>query len=67
PWDKGAGLRILLKEGRKVEKGEPLLEIYAEHETKLDEAINLAKQNPPVKIEGMLLEKFTGSPRVDYL
>ncbi len=66
PWDKGAGLKILLKEGRKVEKGEPLLEIYAEHETKLDEAISIAKQNPPVKIEGMLLEKFTGRPRISY-
>lgn len=63
PRDKGAGLRILLKEGRKVEKGEPLLEIYAEHETKLDEAITIAKRNPPVKIEGMLLEKLTGRPR----
>lgn len=64
PRDKGAGLRILLKEGRKVEKGEPLLEIYAEHETKLGEALMTAKLNPPVKIEGMLLEKMTGRPRI---
>lgn len=64
PRDKGAGLRILLKEGRKVEKGEPILEIYAEHETKLSEALKTAKQNPPVEIEGMLLEKMTGRPRI---
>ena len=63
PRDKGAGLRILLKEGRKIEKGEPLFEIHAEHEMKLDEAIAVAKRNPPVKIEGMLLEKLTGRPR----
>jgi AMP phosphorylase len=64
PRDKGAGLRILMKEGRKVEKGEPLLEIYTEHETKLEEALTVAKRNPPVKIEGMLLEKLSGRPRI---
>ncbi|MDI6883563.1 MAG: AMP phosphorylase [Hadesarchaea archaeon] len=64
PRDKGAGLRILMKEGRKVDKGEPCLEIYAEHETKLDEAIAIAKRYPPVKIEGMLLEKMSGRPRI---
>ncbi|MEM2875073.1 MAG: AMP phosphorylase [Candidatus Hadarchaeales archaeon] len=64
PVDKGAGLRILMKEGRKVEKGEPLLEIYAEHEGKLDHAISIAKQKPPIRIEGMVLEKVTGEPRL---
>lgn len=64
PRDKGAGLKILFKEGRKVEKGEPLFEIYAEHETKLDEALAIAKRHPPIRIEGMLLEKMTGRPRV---
>jgi AMP phosphorylase len=64
PRDKGAGVRILMKEGRKVEKGEPLLEIYAEHETKLSEALAIAKRNPPIKIEGMLLEKLNSRPRI---
>lgn len=64
PRDKSAGLRILMKEGRKVEKGEPLLEIYAGHETKLDEALAIAKRYPPVKIEGMLLEKMSERPRI---
>jgi AMP phosphorylase len=64
PRDKSAGLRILMKEGRKVEKGEPLLEIYAAHETKLDEALEIAKRYPPVKIEGMLLEKMSERPRI---
>jgi len=63
PNDKGAGVRILLKEGRKVERGAPLIEIYAEHEAKLDEAIALAKKSFPVRIEGMLLEKLTHRPR----
>lgn len=64
PRDKGAGLKILFKEGRKVEKGEPLFEIYAEHETKLSEAIAVAKRYPPIRIEGMLLEKITHRPRL---
>ncbi len=65
PIDKGAGVRILLKEGRKVERGEPLVEIYAEHENKLDEAIAVAKQNFPVLIEGMLLEKLAHRPHLE--
>lgn len=64
PRNKGAGLRVILKEGRKVSKGEPLLEIYAEHETKLDEALAIAKRRSPIKIEGMLLEKLTHRPHI---
>ena len=64
PRNKGAGLRVILKEGRKVNKDEPLLEIYAEHETKLDEALAIAKRRPPIKIEGMLLEKMSHRPRM---
>ncbi len=64
PRDKGAGLRVILKEGRKVNKDEPLLEIYAEHETKLDDALSIAKRHPPIVIEGMLLEKITHRPRM---
>ena len=64
PHDKGAGVRILMKEGRKVEKGDPLLEIYAEHEARLDEAIGVLKRRFPVKIEGMLLERVSHRPRI---
>lgn len=64
PRNKGAGLRVILKEGRKVSKGEPLLEIYAEHETKLGEALAIAKHRPPIKIEGMVLEKLTHRPHI---
>jgi AMP phosphorylase len=64
PRHKGAGIILLSKERRKIEKGEPLLEIYSEHETLLDEALMAAKRNPPVKIEGMLLEKFSDHPRI---
>ena len=63
PRDKGAGLRVILKEGRKVDKNEPLLEIYGEHEAKLDDALAIAKRRSPIKIEGMLLEKLKHRPR----
>jgi AMP phosphorylase len=65
PKDKGAGLRILLKEGRKVKKGDPVFEIYATHETRLEEALSVAKRNPPMKIEGMLLETVAHRPRLE--
>ncbi len=65
PRNRGAGLRVILKEGRRVNKDEPLLEIYAEHETKLDEALAIAKRRPPIKIEGMLLEKMSHRPHME--
>jgi AMP phosphorylase len=65
PRHKGAGIILLSKERRKIEKGEPLLEIYSEHEAMLDEALAVAKRNPPVKIEGMLLEKLSERPRIE--
>jgi len=62
PHDKGAGIKLIVKNGRKVEKDEPLLEIYAEHENRLEEALSVLKEKPPMKIEGMLLEKITHRP-----
>jgi len=64
PRDKGAGILLLRKKEGKVDKGEPLFEIYAEHESKLDEALEVARRKFPLKIEGMLLEKITHRPRV---
>ena len=61
PQDKEAGLKLLHTEGRKVEKGEPLIEIYSEHERKLDEAINIARETPPFRIESMVLKRISGS------
>lgn len=63
PQDKGAGLKLFHKEGQEVKKGDPLIQIYAEHEKKLDDALTIAKRNPPFRIEGMLLNRFSGEPR----
>lgn len=64
PHDKGAGIRLLLKKGSKVSAGDPLVEIYAEHEGRLDEALAVAKKRFPIRIEGMLLEKLSHRPRI---
>lgn len=58
PRDKGAGLFLHLKKGRRVEVGEPLYTIYAEHEHKLKEALALANQLKPFQIEGMVIEEI---------
>ncbi|MGQ9788903.1 MAG: AMP phosphorylase [Candidatus Hadarchaeaceae archaeon] len=63
PRDKGAGIVLLRKKEGKVDKGEPLFEIYAEHESKIEEALEVARRKFPFKIEGMLLEKITHRPR----
>jgi AMP phosphorylase len=55
PVDKGAGVVFYGKEGHKVKKGQVLLEIYAESESKLDQAYSLALKLMPITIEGMLL------------
>jgi len=42
----------------KVKKGDVLLEIYAEQESKLAEAYNVALRTKPVTVEGMLLYRI---------
>lgn len=65
PNDKGAGLKVLKKEGLEIKKGEPLLEIYAEYEKKLDDALTIAKNDPPIRVEGMLLDRLSTKPRAE--
>ena len=58
PRDKGAGVRIFAKRGDRVEAGAPVIEIYAESESKLQAAVEVAKSTDPVRVEGMVLEVF---------
>ncbi len=58
PKERGAGLVIYGKQGHKVKKGEPILEIFAERTTKLNDAYELALTLKPIAIEGMLLDIF---------
>jgi AMP phosphorylase len=57
PSDKGAGLLILKKKGQRVEKGDVLMEIYADNEAKCQRAKDLAAKLQPITTEGMLIEK----------
>jgi len=63
PKDKGAGVYIHKKRGEVVKEGDAIITIYAEKEWKLDNAIDIALQEPAVEITGMILEKF---PSVRY-
>lgn len=58
PRDKGAGVVLNYKIGYKVSKGDKLLSIYAEKESKLYEATALATRTTPIIVEGMLLQKL---------
>jgi AMP phosphorylase len=58
PREKGSGVVLYLKRGHKVAKGDPILDIYAERQTKLEEAYSLVAKLQPVRIEGMLLEEI---------
>ncbi|MEM3526661.1 MAG: hypothetical protein QXV37_04525, partial [Candidatus Jordarchaeaceae archaeon] len=58
PRDKGAGVVLNYKIGYKVSRGDKLLTIYAEKESKLHEATALATKTMPIIVEGMLLQRF---------
>ena len=58
PTEKGAGVVFYGKEGHKVEKDSKILEIYAERESRLDEAYQLALKLKPITLEGMLLQEI---------
>ena len=60
PRYKGAGVKLYAKMGYAVKKGEPVVEIYAERESNLKEAIAVIARKPPFAIEGMLLEELPG-------
>ncbi len=56
PKDRGAGLIINAKRGYKVKKGDKIMEIYAERNIKLQDAVDLLRRKSPIVIEGMLLK-----------
>jgi AMP phosphorylase len=58
PQEKGAGVLFYCKEGYSVAKGKKILEIFAERESKLNEAYSLALKLNPISIEGMLIQEI---------
>lgn len=61
PSDKGAGLMIYLKRGQRVEAGQTLFTIYADNESKLKRAKEIAIKYPPMDIEGMLIKRVSST------
>ena len=59
PGDKGAGVLLYRKKGQRVEKGDVLMEIYADVESKCQRAKDMAINLVPLEIEGMLIEKVS--------
>ena len=58
PKDKGAGILLNKKRGNRVLEGETLYTIYADHEAKLDQAIDLARKLDPMVVESMIITKL---------
>ncbi|MEM3926313.1 MAG: AMP phosphorylase [Desulfurococcaceae archaeon] len=56
PYDKGAGIQLHVKVGYRVNKGDPILTLYSNSESRLENAISLLSMYQPVVIEGMLLK-----------
>lgn len=56
PEDKGAGVYLHVKTGYRVNKGDPILTIYSNSESRLNEAVALAAKYSPIVVEGMLLK-----------
>ncbi len=54
PDDKGAGLIVHKKGGSYVRKGESLITIYSNSESRLERAIAVARTSEPIVVEGMI-------------
>lgn len=58
PHDKGAGIYIYKKQNYKVLKGEPVMRLYSNSESKIDATLKFIENNKPFLISGMLLESY---------
>lgn len=58
PADKGAGVLLTRKRGRKVSRGDVLMTVYADSEDKLQDAVETATEREPFDIDGMLLDRI---------
>jgi AMP phosphorylase len=59
PIEKGAGIVLHGKEGHKVSKGQKIMEIFGERDSRVDAAYDLAVKLAPIAIEGMLLQEVS--------
>ncbi|OYT37784.1 MAG: AMP phosphorylase [Desulfurococcales archaeon ex4484_58] len=56
PFDKGAGVYLHAKVGTRVNRGDPLMTIYSNSASRLEEALNIANTYPAIVVEGMLIK-----------
>ncbi len=66
PWDRTAGVIIYVDHGDDINPGDPLFEIWAESESKIDAALYIAEQDPPVVLEKMVLEYIPMTVETEY-
>ncbi len=59
PEDKGAGVIIHKKGGRYVKRGEVIMSIYSNSESRLDKALSVARMLEPIVVEGMIRKRIT--------
>lgn len=59
PKDKGAGVYLHVSVGDVIKVNDPLFTIYAEKESKLDSAIEIANKLKPLRIGGVILEEIS--------
>ncbi len=57
PSTKRAGMVFHTRVGEFVKQGMPLFTIYSDSETKLSNAIQIATNNPPIVVEGIVLRR----------
>jgi AMP phosphorylase len=56
PDDKGAGIKLHVKTGYRVRKGDPLLTVYASTDTRLHEAVHILEEYNAVIIESVIMK-----------
>ncbi|NOZ82740.1 MAG: thymidine phosphorylase, partial [Euryarchaeota archaeon] len=61
-----AGIVLHISKGEKVRRGDVLMEIYAESEYRLEQAVKLANQLKPVTLEGMVLARVPGITYIEH-
>ena len=58
PKDRGAGVLLKVKLGDEVSKGEPIFEIYADKNWKMEDAVALAENLRPIGLSRRIEERM---------
>jgi AMP phosphorylase len=61
PDDKGAGIKLHVKAGYRVRRGDPLLTVYASTDTRLHEAVHILEEYNAVVVESVIMKVLPSS------